>query len=197
MSLAVLPHAPVISSHRNGSWLVFVVRSGKTLVLPTIQCAWCQKHKPTIGHRVTAVHTPHWCTCQQQQQSWPSSKFEAVVADVSHPQWPLPIPGFLVFLHLNVLIFWSTCFSPCRGGYRRAGQPHGQLWGGDNRVLGQGRGNHRGVVEQALPLPLAPSPLHTSPGNCCRCLPADAIASLCGLELFATSSLQGLDADIF
>lgn len=113
MTLAVLPHARVINSHRNGYWLVFVVRSRKTLVLPTIQC---QKHKTTIGHCVPAVHTPHRCACQQHQKSWPSSKFEVVVADVSHPQWPLPIPGFLVSsLHSNVLIFWSTLFFTLQG----------------------------------------------------------------------------------
>ena len=43
-SPSLLPHAQVVNSHRNSSGL-FIFRSGKTLVLPTMQCIWCQKLK--------------------------------------------------------------------------------------------------------------------------------------------------------
>ena len=45
ISLALLPHAWVVSSHRNSYCLVFTFRSGKIFVLLTMQRAWHQKLK--------------------------------------------------------------------------------------------------------------------------------------------------------
>ena len=75
----------VNNSFRNCYWLVFVFRSGKVLVLPTVQPAWHQKLK-TGQHLTTAL-------------SVSSSKFTAVVADVtlSVTNDPLPFSVCLLF----------------------------------------------------------------------------------------------------
>ena len=35
-----------VSSHRISYWFAFICRLGKTLALPTMQCAWCPKLEP-------------------------------------------------------------------------------------------------------------------------------------------------------
>ena len=99
------PHAGVVSSLRNSCWLVFIFRSGKSLVLPAIQRAWSRKLETySRPHDDSLVSFRFIVRCGCSDQMTPFS-----VTKWPHCQLPNDSFPFEIFLSPLRRLCWLWC----------------------------------------------------------------------------------------